>query len=126
MVTQFVGKARNNHVAVSSTEAEYYALSATVREAIWVSQWIKQVFGVDQPFILYCDNQPAIQLTDHDVAHQRSKHIDIHYHFIRDYVQKGIIQVKWISTKHMHADILTKAMEPKQFQSIVSNNLLTN
>jgi hypothetical protein len=110
-------------VALSSTEAEYYALSSTVCEALWVKQWLYEVFGIKQPILVLCDNQSAIHLASHDSIHQRSKHIDIRYHFIRDHIKQHSIDVKWLPTAKQEADILTKCMVTKQFQLLVSQNL---
>lgn len=110
-------------VAISSTEAEYYALSTALREAIWIKFWIEQVFGISQTIKLYCDNQSALEIAHHDSSHQRTKHIDIHYHFIRQYVNDGTVKLQWLPTKSMQADMLTKAMHTKQFQYLISQNL---
>lgn len=110
-------------VALSSTEAEYYALSSTVCEALWVQQWLYEVFGIKQPILVLCDNQSAIHLSSHDSIHQRSKHIDIRYHFVRDHIKQHSIDVKWLPTAKQEADILTKCMVTKQFTHLVSQNL---
>jgi hypothetical protein len=110
-------------VALSSTEAEYYALSQTVCEALWVQQWVKAVHSVNQPILVLCDNQSAIHLSAHDAIHQRSKHIDIRYHFMRDHIKQQTIVVKWVSTVQQEADILTKCMITKQFQQLVARSL---
>ena len=107
-------------VALSSAEAEYYALSQTVCEALWVKQWLYEVYSINQPILVLCDNQSAIHLTSHDAIHQRSKHIDIRYHFIRDHIKQHSINVKWLQTAKQEADILTKAMNTKQFHVLVS------
>ena len=111
-------------VALSSTEAEFYALSSTVCEALWIKYWLSEVFSINQPILVLCDNQSAIHLSQHDSFHQRSKHIDIRYHFIRDHMKQNSIIVKWLQTAKQEADILTKCMITKQFQLLVSKNLL--
>jgi hypothetical protein len=111
-------------VALSSTEAEYYALSSTICEALWVKQWLYEVFNIYYPILTLCDNQSAIHLSAHDSIHQRSKHIDIRYHFIRDHIKQNNINIKWLPTAKQEADILTKCMITKQFQLLVSKNLL--
>ena len=112
-------------VALSSTEAEYYAISQAVCEALWVRQWLTEVFSITQPILVLCDNQSAIQLSSHDAIHQRTKHIDIRYHFICDQIKEQCIVLKWLSTIKQEADILTKCMNStKQFASLVNKNLL--
>ena len=65
-----------------------------------------------------------MKLASHDTIHQRSKHINIRYHFIRDHIAQGTVQIEWISTTHMLADILTKAMVTTQFTNLVNKILL--
>ena len=60
--------------------------------------------------MIYCDNQSCINLTENPVFHDRSKHIEIMYHFIRDCVQKGVVKLEYIPTDEQVADILTKSL----------------
>ena len=113
-------------VAVSSTESEYYALSHTISEALWVQHWVEEVFDITTPILTLCDNQSALHLSSHDSIHRRSKHIRIRYHFIRDYINKGYIIVTWVQTAKQEADLLTKCLNTKTFISLVSQNLLTD
>ena len=97
-------------VALSSTEAEYMALSEATCEALWIRTWIKEVFGMDVTINLYCDNQSAIALSSNDKFHQRTKHIDIRYHFIREKIASGEVNVVFVPTQLQFADILTKKL----------------
>ena len=115
---------RQKCVALSSTEAEYYAMGSTVCEALWIQLWRKEVTGVNQIITVLCDNQSAMKLASHDTIHQRSKHINIRYHFIRDHIAQGSVQIEWVSTNYMLADILTKAMVTPQFKTLVNKILL--
>lgn len=103
-------------VALSSTEAEYIALAATVQEAIWLTQ-LSEELGVKSkdPITIFCDNQSAIQLSESDGYRQRSKHIDIRYHFIRNVIKEGKIKIVYINTKENVADSLTKAVTSEKF-----------
>ena len=60
--------------------------------------------------IIHCDNQSCIKLSENPVFHDKSKHIEIRYHFIRDYVQRGAVLLRYISSDEQVADILTKAL----------------
>jgi hypothetical protein len=82
------------------------------------------VFLINHSTLVLADNQSAIHLSAHDAIHQRTKHIDIRYHFIRDHIVQQNISVKWVQTAKQEADILTKCMVTKQFKSLVSKNLL--
>jgi hypothetical protein len=108
-IIKWVSK-KQKSVATSTMESEYYAVSETTKEILWALNWIKEVFELQQIAKLYCDNKAAIQYSKNDSAHDRSKHIDIRYHFVRDEIKKGRIIVNWIETSKQLADILTKAL----------------
>jgi hypothetical protein len=97
-------------VALSTCEAEYMALAAATQEAKFLMQLMESVTDSDLfgCVTLYCDNQGALALAKNPVQHQRSKHIDIRYHFIRDEVQKGTIQLIYVPSEQNVADIFTK------------------
>jgi hypothetical protein len=97
-------------VALSSCEAEYMALAATTQECLFISHLISDLDRKCQfkPVTLFSDNQGAIALVKNAVYHQRSKHIDIKFHFIRDEYCKGNIDIMYLPTEDMIADIFTK------------------
>ena len=69
------------------------------------------LFGQElRPTIIHCDKQSCIKVFENLVFHDRSKHIEIKYHFIRDYVQRGAIELLYISTDEQVVDILTKSL----------------
>eukprot|EP00253_Pinus_taeda_P001445 PITA_01445 len=109
VVSWFSGK--QQLVALSSAETKYMAASLGSCEAIWLRKMLFGLFGHPlRPSVIYCDNQSCIKLTENPVFHDRSKHIGIKYHFIRDYVQKGVVKLEYIPTDEQVADILTKAL----------------
>lgn len=99
-------------VALSSTEAEYVALSSAVRETLWITQLREEITGqkVDEPVVVYCDNQSSIKLASSEAYRPRTKHIDIRLHHVRDQVEAGVIQLKYIHTDKQVADSLTKSV----------------
>jgi hypothetical protein len=102
---------KQKSVALSSSEAEYMAASLACCEAVWLRKMLFSLFGgCLDPTMIYCDNQSCIKLTENPVFHDRSKHIDIRYHSIRDYVQRGIVKLEFVPTDEQVADILTKAL----------------
>jgi hypothetical protein len=103
-------------VAKSSTEAEYMALSDAAGEAKWFQSWIREVWGIETSTTIYCDNQSAKFLAENDTYHQRTKHIDIRYHFVRELVADKKIDVTWVASKEQQADLLTKYLPTKQFE----------
>jgi hypothetical protein len=109
-------------VALSSTEAEYIALSDTAKEVLWFRQWLIDVLPnyILPPSIIYIDNKSAINLASHDGHHQRSKHIRVRYHHIRDCIANKIISAQWVSTIDQLADSLTKVTPSNIFNNFVS------
>lgn len=104
-------------VALSSCEAEFMAATADACQAIWLRNLLGQITGKDVgPVVLHIDNKSAIDLAKNPVFHERSKHIDIRYHFIRECMERGEIIVKHISTERQRADVLTKALATVKFE----------
>ncbi|CAK5277520.1 unnamed protein product [Mycena citricolor] len=98
-------------VALSSTEAEYISLARASQQAMWMKNWLSQIFLPQEPPIpLRGDNLGSISLTETTKGHGLAKHIDIRYHYIRDRVNDGDISVTSVPGKENVADILTKAL----------------
>ncbi|KAE8186284.1 hypothetical protein CF335_g7486, partial [Tilletia laevis] len=98
-------------VSVSSTEAEYVALSEATREAIWAVQLLGELqIRKKGPVDMYTDNTGAEALARNPQAHQRTKHISIHHHLVRDSNNDGTIKVRRVHTDENPADILTKGV----------------
>jgi hypothetical protein len=98
-------------VALSSTDAEYVALSEASHEACWLRSLYKEL-GYDQkkPTQIRCDNNGAIAMARNPQFHKQSKHIDIRWHWIRDLVEENTIEVQSCRDPEQTADILTKAL----------------
>jgi hypothetical protein len=87
------------------------AASQASCEAIWLRKMLVGLFGQEMsPIVIHCDNQSCIKFSKNPMFHGRSKHIEIRYHFIRDWVQKGVVQLQYVSTDDQVANILTKAL----------------
>lgn len=98
-------------IALSTAEAEYMALTATVQDVIWTTQLLKELrYDIKLPIIIYCDNQSAQLLANSSGFRHRTKHIDIKYHFIREKVELNVIKIEYITTTKNVADSLTKAV----------------
>ena len=100
---------------MSSTEAEYVAAGTAAKEIVWILRLLsslKKVFGIEAPksIELYIDNQGAMSITKDPKHHTRTKHIDVHHHFIRDLVREGTIVPRYVRSRENAADILTKAL----------------
>jgi hypothetical protein len=106
-------------VALSTCEAEYMAGAAGACQAVWLVRLLGDITGVKvQPPLLKMDNQSAIALSKNPVLHDRSKHIDIKFHFIRECVENGKIYVDHVSTEEQLADILTKSLGRERFSEL--------
>jgi hypothetical protein len=96
-------------VTLSSSEAEFVALSEAAKEIKFVFQILKSMgIPIKLPIIVRVDNIGAIFIGSNVAVSQRSKHIDIRYHFVREFVHDGFIQIIFVKTKDNDADIFTK------------------
>ena len=103
-------------VALSSTEAEYVALSETVREALWIKTLYEELgYEQKQLVLVYGDNDGSIAMAKNPGFHKRSKHIAIRWHWLRDCVQDDSVYLEDCRDPQNTADILTKALTPKKF-----------
>jgi hypothetical protein len=98
-------------VSISSTEAEYYALSEAVKEVLWVRQVFNEIgIPLNDPTIVHQDNRSTIAIAMNPIQHQRVKHMDVRVHFLRDHLNKDDVKLVWCPTGDMVADIFTKAL----------------
>lgn len=98
-------------VALSSMESEYMAATAAVQEAVYLRRLLEEMgFVQTGPTVIKEDNQSCIAFSSRQVDHQRTKHIDLKYHFTRDYVSKGVVRLEYVPTGEQQADLLTKAL----------------
>ena len=118
-------------IALSSTEAEYYALGEATREALFLRQWMR-AYAPDSvavnsqsspspaptPILIKCDNMGAIEIADHATNHARTKHIDVQHFFVREHVRAGEITLEHVRTARQLADILTKPMRKERFAQL--------
>lgn len=114
---------KQSSVALSTMEAEYAALAEVSREIVYLKRLLVHM-GFDkcvqESITIYCDNQSAIELSKNAVFHNRSKHIDISYHFTRELVTKREILVEYLKTESMLADILTKSLPKIKHQRCIN------
>ena len=107
---------KQSTVALSTTEAEYIALSSAAQEVVWLKQLFQDLQeDGKQPITVMEDNQGAIAMAKNPVVHRRTKHIDIRCHFVCEQVEKGNLQLQYCNTKEMIADLFTKPLCKSQF-----------
>lgn len=110
------------NVSLSSTEAEYYAYGSCIQELLWIQQVMHQMQYSGKDIVttcIYSDNQSSIALGNNPELHQRTKHIDIKHHFIREHIEAGQVDARYISTHDMAADGLTKSLSPTKHSKFV-------
>lgn len=101
--------------ALSSTEAEYVALCAGLCQGIWLKRLLFDCgFVQSDPFVVWCDNKSCITIAKNPTQHGRTKHIDVKFHFIRDQVSQGVLELKYCSTDNQLADVFTKPLSVKK------------
>ncbi|KAK9712758.1 hypothetical protein QE152_g24749 [Popillia japonica] len=111
---------KQGSVSLSSTEAEYVALSEACTEVIWIKRILQEMgLKISNAIEIFEDNQSCINLTKNAVLHKRTKHIDIRHNFVRDLVEEKEVIVKYIQSEHQVADLMTKALSRSRFQKLV-------
>jgi hypothetical protein len=92
------------------------AVAAATQEAIWLQRLMVEFMEKQEaPLVIYQDNQGTIAMAKNPVQHARTKHIDIRHHYVREQVHQGAVELKYLPTKEMIADVLTKALPKPQF-----------
>nr|GFC01273.1 retrovirus-related Pol polyprotein from transposon TNT 1-94 [Tanacetum cinerariifolium] len=105
--------------SISSAEAEYVSLSTCCAQVLWmITQLIDYGFHFDK-IPMYCDSKATIDISCNPVQHSCTKHLNVHYHFIKEKVEKGIVELFFVGTEYQLADLFTKALPVERFQYLV-------
>ncbi|CAL8152565.1 unnamed protein product [Prunus armeniaca] len=111
---------RQKTVSLSSAEAEYRAMASTCCELSWLQCLLQDLqLTHSEPVTLHCDNQAALHIAANLVFHERTRHIEMDCHFIRDKIQDGSIVTKHVSSSQQVADILTKPLGKEGFSTML-------
>ncbi|GJR74806.1 retrovirus-related pol polyprotein from transposon TNT 1-94 [Tanacetum coccineum] len=110
---------KHKSIAISITKAEYIAMSGCCARILWMRSQLTDYDFVFNKIPMYCDNRSAIALCCNNVQHSRSKHIDIRHHFIREQVEKGVVELYFVTTDYQLADIFTKALSRERFEFLL-------
>jgi hypothetical protein len=108
---------KQSSIALSTTEADYIVACFASCEAIWLRKLLTGLFDLEmEATVILCDNQSCIKMTENPVFHDKSKHIEIRYHYIHDMVQKGAIKLQYVGTDEQVVDVLTKPLSHVKFE----------
>ena len=108
-------------VALSSAEAEFRGISKGLCELFWLRSLMSEIgYHPNVEMSLYCDNRAAIQIAQNPVQHDRTKHVEIDRHFIKEKLEAKIVKFPFVKSEDQLADILTKAVSSRVFHESLS------
>ena len=111
---------RQKTVSLSSAEAEYIAMTGTCCELSWLRSLLKdlQILHL-KPALLHYDNKAALHIAANPVFHERTRHIEMDCHFIRDKIQEGSITTEFVTSAEQLADVFTKPLGKESFSTMI-------
>ncbi|GKE82950.1 hypothetical protein Tco_1552950, partial [Tanacetum coccineum] len=110
---------KQQYVAMSLAEAEYVDAARCCTNILWMKGQLIDYDIIYENVPIFCDNTSAIAISNNPVMHSRTKNIDIRYHFIKDHVLKGYIELHFIPTQYQLADIFTKPLDEPTFKRLI-------
>ncbi|GKA48883.1 hypothetical protein Tco_0741841 [Tanacetum coccineum] len=110
---------KQKSTAISSTEADYIALSGCCAQILWMRSQLTDYGFQFNKIRMYCENKSVIALCCNNVQHSRAKHIDIRYHFIKEQVENGIVELYFVQTEYQLAGIFTKPLPRERFNFLI-------
>ncbi|GJT11576.1 hypothetical protein Tco_0858618 [Tanacetum coccineum] len=110
---------KQQSVAMSLAEAEYIAAVGFCANILWMKSQLTDYDIIYEKVPIFCDNNSAIAMPNNPVLHSRTKHIDIRYHFFRDHILKGDIEIHFIPTRYQLGDIFTKPLDEPTFKRLI-------
>nr|GFC37560.1 retrovirus-related Pol polyprotein from transposon TNT 1-94 [Tanacetum cinerariifolium] len=100
-------------------EAEYVSLSACCAQVLWLRTQLTDYGLYFDKIPMYCDSKETMVISCNLVQHSRTKHIDVQYHFIKEHVKKGIVELFFVRTEYQLTDLCTKALSEDIFKYLV-------
>ncbi|TLX70168.1 DDE-type integrase/transposase/recombinase [Labilibacter sediminis] len=107
-------------VSISTAESEYIAAASCCSQILWIQSQLLDYGYKMKKIPIYCDSTSAISICHNPVQHSKTKHIDLRYHFIKDHVQEGNIEIHFIPTAEQLADVFTKALHETTFNRMLT------
>ncbi|GKA58549.1 hypothetical protein Tco_0757737 [Tanacetum coccineum] len=117
---------KKQYVAMSSAEAEYVVAAGCCVNILWMKSQLIDYDIIYENVLIFCDNTSAIAISNNPVLHSRTKHNDIKYHFIRDHILKGDIELHFIPTQYQLDDIFTKPLDEPTFRRLIVEQGMLN
>ncbi|KAJ9542728.1 hypothetical protein OSB04_029234 [Centaurea solstitialis] len=111
---------KQNSVSTSTAEAEYVAAEICCAQVLWLRNQLQDYDLQLSKIPIYCDNTSAIAIANNPVLHSKTKHIEVRYHFIRDHVMNGDIELHFVPTEYQLADLFTKPLDVTRFNMLIS------
>nr|GEW49962.1 hypothetical protein [Tanacetum cinerariifolium] len=111
---------RQKSDAISIMEAEYIALSGRYAQILWMRSQLTEYGRGFNKITMYCDNKSVIALCCNNVQHSRSKHIDIRFHFVKEQVKNGVVELYFVNMKYQSANIFTKALGRERIKFLIN------
>nr|GEX31379.1 retrovirus-related Pol polyprotein from transposon TNT 1-94 [Tanacetum cinerariifolium] len=105
--------------SLSTVESEYVSLSACCAQVLWMQTQLIDYGYFFNKIPIYCDSKSAIAISYNQVQHSRTKYIDVRYHFIKEKVEKGIVELFFVGTEYQLADLFTKSLSEDRFKYLV-------
>ena len=105
--------------ALSTTEAEYVSLSTCCAQVLWMRTHLTDYGFTFDKIPMYCDSKSAIAISCNPVQHSKTKHIRVRYHFIKEHVEEGTVELFFVKTEYQLADLFTKALPKERFEDLV-------
>jgi hypothetical protein len=116
---------KQDQISKSSTESEYRAMSSACSEIVWFQGLLRELgFSQHTPTPLHANNTSATQIATNPVFHERTKHIEVDYHYICEALDHNILTLPYISTEHHTADVFTKALSRLRHQLMIDKLML--
>ncbi|KAJ9542160.1 hypothetical protein OSB04_028666 [Centaurea solstitialis] len=111
---------KQNSVSTSTAEGDYVSAGSCCTQVLWMrNQLLDYGFQLSK-IPIFCDNTSAIAIASNPVLHSKTKHIEIRYHFIRDHVMNGDVELHFIPTEYHLANLFTKHLDEKRFNQLIS------
>jgi hypothetical protein len=108
---------KQSNISLNTTDVEYIATCSANFEAIWIYKLLTGLFYLEmEAAVILCDNQSCIKMTKNPMFHDKSKHIEIHHHYIRDMVQRRDVNLQYVGRNEKVADVLTKPLSRVKFE----------